>query len=265
MLTEEQVEAFVDDGYLRLESAFSRGVADRCRDRLWEETGCDPDDATTWTRPVIRIGGLADQPFLEASTTDRLHAAFDQLVGPGRWVPRIGLGTFPIRFPHPDPPGDDGWHIDAGWHQAEDDPDVDWETYADLPLEGYRVNLASRGRALLMLFLFSDVGPADAPTRVRVGSHLRVPPLLAPHGDAGASSADLPPFDDLPVVDAVGSAGDVYLCHPFLVHAAQPHRGTRPRFLAQPPLHPAGGRLDLDDPAARATPVVRAILRGLDG
>jgi len=35
---------------------------------------------------------------------------------------------------------------------------------------------------------------------------------------------------------ATGKAGTVYLCHPFLVHAAQPHHGTEPRFLAQPPL-----------------------------
>ena len=35
---------------------------------------------------------------------------------------------------------------------------------------------------------------------------------------------------------ATGKAGTVYLCHPFLVHAAQPNHGTKPRFLAQPPL-----------------------------
>ena len=37
---------------------------------------------------------------------------------------------------------------------------------------------------------------------------------------------------------ATGEAGTVYLCHPFLVHAAQMHRGAVPRFLAQPPLIP---------------------------
>ncbi len=42
-----------------------------------------------------------------------------------------------------------------------------------------------------------------------------------------------------PQVSAVGEAGTVYLCHPFLAHAAQPHRGKEPRFLAQPPLEPA--------------------------
>ena len=39
---------------------------------------------------------------------------------------------------------------------------------------------------------------------------------------------------------ATGSAGTVYLCHPFIVHSAQSHRGTRPRFMAQPPLLPEG-------------------------
>ncbi|GFE27477.1 hypothetical protein Sliba_79300 [Streptomyces nigrescens] len=41
-----------------------------------------------------------------------------------------------------------------------------------------------------------------------------------------------------PLAYATGKAGDVYLCHPFLVHAGQPHRGTSPRFLGQPKLTP---------------------------
>ncbi len=40
-----------------------------------------------------------------------------------------------------------------------------------------------------------------------------------------------------PVMLATGEAGTVFLCHPFLVHAAQMHRGATPRFLAQPPLY----------------------------
>lgn len=39
-----------------------------------------------------------------------------------------------------------------------------------------------------------------------------------------------------PEVSATGEAGTVYLCHPFLAHAAQQHRGKEPRFMAQPPL-----------------------------
>jgi len=59
-----------------------------------------------------------------------------------------------------------------------------------------------------------------------------------------------------PLAHATGRAGDVYLCHPFLVHAAQEHHGTRPRFMAQPPLAPAG-------PLPDSSPVRVAIGRGL--
>jgi hypothetical protein len=94
-----------------------------------------------------------------------------------------------------------------------------------------------------MLFLFSDVGERDAPTRIRVGSHLDIPRLLEPFGDAGLSVIELAEKLDVTAKRAValatGSAGTVYLCHPFLVHAAQPHHGATPRFLAQPPLLPA--------------------------
>ena len=42
-----------------------------------------------------------------------------------------------------------------------------------------------------MLFLFSDIGPNDAPTRILVGSHLDVPPLLQPYGEDGLSFIEL--------------------------------------------------------------------------
>ena len=61
---------------------------------------------------------------------------------------------------------------------------------------------------------------------------------------------------------AAGEAGTVYLCHPFLVHAAQLHRGSSPRFLAQPPLHPAES-LQLCRSDGRYSPVERAIRQAL--
>ena len=85
-----------------------------------------------------------------------------------------------------------------------------------------------------------------------------MPALLAPYGDAGTTIGDLPRLDDLPTIEATGRTGDVYLCHPFLVHAAQAHRGTQPKFMAQPGLHPAEGALDLYEPASSTAPVIRA-------
>ncbi len=251
MFNQEQVEQFITDGFVRMERAFPRELAAQCRDLLWRDTGCDPDEPATWTRPVVRLGDYAQEPFRQAANTPQLHAAFDQLVGPKRWLPRTSLGTFPIRFPSAEDPGDTGWHVDAGFY-GEDG--------------SMRLNVTARGRALLMLFLFSDLGVDDAPTRVRVGSHLDVPRLLEPAGDAGLSFLELAEKLDLSeqksLALATGDAGDVYLCHPFLVHAAQPHRGTSPRFLAQPPLYPAEPFV-IDRADGRYSPVERAIRIGL--
>jgi hypothetical protein len=95
--------------------------------------------------------------------------------------------------------------------------------------------LTSRGRALLMFF--SDVGENDAPTRIRVGAHLDMARVLEPVGETGMSQMNLEHMGaGRPKALAARGAGTVYLCHPFLVHAAQRHLGSTPRFMAQPPL-----------------------------
>jgi hypothetical protein len=256
-LSEEQVEGFIEDGFVRVTDAFPRSVADEGRSLLWRLTGLSPDDPSSWTSPVVRLDGSSEEPFRLAANTPRLAGAFDQLVGAGRWVPRTGLGTFPIRFPHPDDAGDTGWHMDG--------------SFTPEGQAGFWLNLRSRGRALLMLFLFSDIGRDDAPTQIKVGSHLDVPPFLAPAGEEGMNFFDLCramnevgrlDAPDRPLALATGRAGDVYLCHPFLIHAAQSHRGRAPRFIAQPPLDPVG-LLELDRPDATYSPVEVAIRQGL--
>ena len=231
-LTDGQVQDFIVDGFVKLEKAFSPDLAKQCRDELWAEIGLSPDEPAGWTRPVIRVAARATPPFVAAANTPQLHRAYDQLVGAGRWVKPGGLGTFPIRFPSSDAPGDDGWHVDVSFGNSPDF--MEW-----------RANVKSRGRALLMLFLFSDVGPDDAPTRIRKGSHAIIARELLPYGEEGASLRQLAAngfssTGQCEVALATGSAGTVFLCHPFLVHAAQAHRGAQPRFMAQPPLLPKG-------------------------
>lgn len=99
MLTEREIASFVADGFVAVRGAFPRALADRGRAELWADTGCDPDDPATWTRPVVRLGGYHSAPFVEAANTPALHAAYDRLVGAGRWRAPLGLGTFPVRFP----------------------------------------------------------------------------------------------------------------------------------------------------------------------
>src|SRR5262245_27412429 len=109
-LTSREVQAFIDDGFVKIEHAFSTDLARQCRDELWADIGLSPGKPENWTRPVVRIASKSSPPFIAAANTPLLHQAYDQLVGVDRWLAPKGLGTFPIRFPSSEPPGDDGWH-----------------------------------------------------------------------------------------------------------------------------------------------------------
>ncbi|GAB3337994.1 phytanoyl-CoA dioxygenase family protein [Larkinella ripae] len=254
-LTKNQIDQFITDGFVRVDQAFSAETAREARTLLWQDLAGDPTNPATWTKPVVRLGMYAQEPFIQAANTPILHRAFDQLVGPGNWLPCRSMGTFPVRFPSDDDPGDTGWHVDAGF--PGDDPANYFE---------WRVNLHSKGRALLMLFLFSDVGEKDAPTRIRSGSHREVAGLLAPAGEPGLSflelAQNLSSLPQRPDVLATWPAGTVFLCHPFLAHAAQPHHGTEPRFLAHPPLL-LRNALRIAGSETGYTPVEQAIRLGL--
>jgi hypothetical protein len=247
-------DAFIRDGYVAVRGAFDEGTAAACREMIWDvlrERGISPGDRATWAPPLVRIGCPEGEPFAAAGTSPRLHAAYDELLGAGRWDRRDGVGgTVPVRFPAEEYPGEVGYHIEGTWWGGTE----------------YWTNVRSGNRGLLALFLFSDVGPDDAPTRLIEGSHLFVPPVLAPAGEAGMPGGDVPAGLQPSVLcrraaDATGRAGDVYLCHPFIVHTATwPHRGTEPRMMAQPAITVADGfTLDGSD----RSPVARAIVQGL--
>ncbi|MEV6768346.1 phytanoyl-CoA dioxygenase family protein [Nocardia sp. NPDC051030] len=250
-----QIAQFIEDGFVCVEAAFSRSIARQCLEIMWPDTGCDPDNPTTWAKPMVRLPGYDAEPFRRAAQMPVLEQAFDQLVGPGRWVRRSGLGTIPVRFPHADPPVDDYWHFEGSYIP---------EGWAGHSFTNYR----SRGRALLMLFLFTDVTESDAPTRIRVGSHLAVPGHLLPYGEEGIDATRIEETGVLeataesPLAYATGRAGDVYLCHPFLIHAAQANSGDAPRFMAQPALE-ATAPLEIDRADGAYSPVERAIRLGL--
>ncbi len=251
------IDDFCADGYLVVRRAVETDIVRRCVDVIEAELrtrAVDPRDPTTWTEPVVRFACPEGPAFAAAGTSPALGAMYDALLGAGRWARRQGVGgTLPIRFPSVRDPADAGWHVDGSY-------DVEGAWW---------VNMRSRGRGLLALFLFTDVGDADAPTELIVGSHLDVPRVLAPWGERGVFFGDvvsqLPGTTfERPRTRATGHAGDVFLCHPFLVHRATwPHRGAGPRMVAQP-------AVAIHEPFALQAgpdvcPVERAILQGLGG
>ncbi len=216
------VDRFIGDGFVKLEAAASPDVGDAARALLWQQIGLSPQDPAGWKEPVVWASDLTGKgPFGEIMRSARLAEALDELCGTGGWSPRGSLGTVPVRFPRLPPADDRGWHIDANTPQPDG-------TYL----------CSGRPETMLLLTLLSDVGPDDAPTRIRIGSHRDTAAVMA--GRA------LDPYEAGPLVDsasshrplayATGRPGDMYLLHPFTVHAADEHRGDEPRFMAQAPV-----------------------------
>jgi hypothetical protein len=216
------LDTFVADGFVKVEQAAPRHVADAARAVLWKQLGLSPDDPGQWSSPVKWTADMTGQgPFGELARSPVLAAALDRICGTGGWVPRGALGNIPVRFPVSPPNEDRGWHLDANTPL----PDGSWA-------------VSGRPQTVLLLTLLSDVGADDAPTRIRAGSHYDVGALL---GESAMDPMEAGPLVDevsagRPVRYATGLPGDMYVVHPFTVHAADEHRGRTPRFMAQGPV-----------------------------
>jgi hypothetical protein len=259
VLADEAVEGFVAEGFTVVRRAFSAEVAGACADGIWSalaERGIRREDPSSWTEPVVRVICPEGGPFVEAGTSPLLQEACDQLLGPGRWWRRRGVGgTVPARFPSERDPGDTGWHLDGGYED---------------PADGRkRVTVRGRGGGLLALFLFSDVDEDSAPTWLRVGSHLDSARVLAEAGEKGLEWGEAARQVEQASAHqrtalATGQAGDVFLCHQLMVHSASwPHRGRTPRLMAQPSVALLGEYRLPGLPVAPPTLAEQAILRVL--
>ena len=170
------VEGFVRDGFVVVRGAVDPDTVAGCRELVWaamERRGIRRDDPGGWPAVAEGFADLTGEPFVAAHMAPALTAAYDELIGPGRWNRSVDIGeAVVVRFPKEDR-GNAGYHIEGSYHGPDR---ANW------------VNIRSRARGLLALFLLTDVGPDDAPTRLLCGSHRYVPEFLAPYGEAGTDS-----------------------------------------------------------------------------
>ena len=124
-------------------------------DELWADIGLSHRptrelDSTGRSGGVKSFVARSSKPPTRRNCTKPMISSSVKAAGLRRKASELFRSAFPRR----NLPGDDGWHIDVSF--GDDNPDfMEW-----------RANVKSRGRALLMLFLLSDVGPDDAPTRI---------------------------------------------------------------------------------------------------
>jgi hypothetical protein len=219
VLTPDDAEAFVRDGYVVVRQAFARSTAEGLLEQVWARLPEDRADRSTWTRPHVQIEEVIRDGPVGQIFTPRFNASVNELVGRGRWTTRHGFGWVILRFPGfrrpPWRPPESGWHVDGIDHQH---------------------HLTSPETGLVGLEMLTDTEPGGGGTTVRVGSHLVVARRLRDAEPAGISYLELRPFSeslgDLPAIEVTGQAGDVLWMHPFLVHARGPNTGTSIRIAA---------------------------------
>lgn len=251
MLSSEQREQFLNQGYIVIRGAFSREkslswVREECA-----RVGYDIDDPTTWTEEYIRVS--TQRPVTLADFAPAAwEAACDLMGGEDRVKYKAGINLFAMNFRQgadksytPASASAPGWHKD-GWH--------------------FRHFLDSADQGLLGIPLMTDVFPEGGGTFIAADSVGPVARYLAGHPEGV-----MPDGFDMRLLMAqchdyreiTGEAGDFFLLHPYMLHAISQNRLRRPRGICNV-LYELKEPMNFHraDPAGYS-PIEEAVLRGL--
>ncbi len=232
-----EIDGFIEEGYVVVREAVPRHVVAEIRAAA---VGLVPSDRPDGWR--LGLASVYDLPILVRALSTAVRDAFDALVGQDAWHLAAVWG-FPTRFPGPCPVQ---WHIDG-----------DWFTH----------HLTSADQVLTPIFLWNDVGNDDSPTLLCPGSHGDVARFLRdaePDGVPGEAIAEFV-HSHLTVtrtLEAIGSAGDVIVCHPFLAHSTNPASPRKPRYISNVAVHGIAP-LKLSTDGSGLSPVESAVVAGL--
>ncbi|HCL31633.1 MAG TPA: hypothetical protein DIC52_24790 [Candidatus Latescibacteria bacterium] len=224
-LTPAQVEHFLDKGYVRMPHCFDRRVADEWRQLAFERLGYDEQDPQTWTEARVHLPGMNRVEVKEFAPA--AYSAICDLMGgeerialPVNWSDGF-IVNFNVR-------ADEPWQAPSaaasGWHK-----DGDW----------FRHFLDSPEQGLLTIVIWSDIGPQSGGTFVAPDSIAPVARFLRKR-PVGYHPAEVR-FGDLigectEFEEVTGQVGDVFLLHPYMLHAASNNPSGRPRFITNPPV-----------------------------
>jgi ectoine hydroxylase-related dioxygenase (phytanoyl-CoA dioxygenase family) len=248
--TDAQRATFHEQGLLHLPAAIATIDADRMAARIWDvldaRDGIRREDPATWAvRQPTGFQSLTRAGVFAPLASAAVRAALDDLLGRGSWQSPDAWGAPLVTFPD----GARAWDVPSGqWHLDF----VARESAEHLP--GVRI-----------LGLLVDVQPRGGTTLIVGGSHRLVERLIADGRAAEGHSAhirdelaaaypwlgalwsrDAVPADrvqrfmtegatidgvQLRVIELTGAAGDVFLMHPWTLHAPAPNCGSTPRLM----------------------------------
>jgi ribosomal protein S18 acetylase RimI-like enzyme len=220
-LTPQQLSHFMEHGFVVVRRAIDAQLCEQWRTQALERVGVDPSDPGTYPSELTGVPSKRSLP-VDVLAPRAWAAMCDLIGGPQRAaaVPSWSDG-FALNLGSPGcawhPPAADfagaGWHKD-GWM---------FRHFLDSPEQG-----------LLCLVCWSDILPRSGGTFFSPDSIGAVARLLARvptglHPNAIPSQQLIGECHDFR--ECVADAGDVYLCHPFMMHSVSANPSGRPRFL----------------------------------
>jgi len=251
LLTDDDVDHFIRKGYVKIEGAFTLETAEQWSRDCFQRLGYDANDKTTWVEQRIHMGSSKEVTVSEFAP--RVYDAMCDLSGgeerlgqPCKWSDGfiVNLG---IRADEPwQPAGPDtpGWHKDGDFFRH----------FLDSPEQG-----------LLVFVNWTDVVHHGGPTYIATDSVPVIAKFLADHPE-GVLPGD---FGFMNLIrqcnqfeEATAKAGDVFLLHPFLLHAASQNPLRLIRIITNPPVRLAAP-MSFNRPDKDYSPIEQSVLAGL--
>jgi hypothetical protein len=252
VLTDEQVRHFLDKGYVVIHDCFSAEAAEEYTKALWTRLGYDRDDPSTWVEsrihmPAHRQFDIKDFAPKAWDAVCDLIGGEDRIAKPYNW----GDGFIVNLWEGADEPWSPASPQSPGWHKDGDF----FRHFLDSPEQG-----------LLTLVLWSDVRHQGGATFVATDSVGPVARFLADHPE-GVLPDEFPKAELIAQCtefeEATGRLGDVFLLHPYILHAKAQNVLRVPRVITNPPVTLAEPmKFDRRDPLETSL-IERAVLRGL--
>ncbi len=258
MLNSHQRQEFFERGFTCLPGALPKDVAEAMVTRIWralEETpGMKIDNPTTWTEGGVRgIGEINREKEFRPFSSPSIESVIDELLGKGCWKHPSSWGQILATFPASD------WSWNSLFQRQVEVAEISWHT-------DYPYDLPPNELSGVQIFcLLADVESGGGGTLVIEGSHrlirnfvlnaapdtlkkmkrarlalMKSDPWLL--GVSKAVSLQRPEawlakqetvIDDVPIAvrELKGNACDVYITHPWLLHAMSPNCNATPRLM----------------------------------
>jgi len=238
VLTDEQVQHFLEHGYVVVKGCVVPELAQRWTDRAYGRLGYDKQDPTSWEKDIAWMYPENRLPVREVSARawdaicdvvggeDRVEDAVLEVEGHFSAINSFEWSdAFIINFNRgADQPWQPPSAESGGWHK-----DGDY----------FRHFLNSREQALLTIVLWSNVAHQGGGTFIAPDSIGHIARFLAERPE-GVKPGGIP-FQQIigqcsEFVEVTGDIGDFVILHPFMLHTSSQNVLSVPRFMSNPPV-----------------------------